>query len=75
MNVSIQLPDDIDHRLDALVSRTGQSKPRLIVEAVMAQLEELEDLHLAEQRLIEHRAGRSKTHTLDDVERDLGLAD
>lgn len=38
-------------------------------------LEDIEDLKIAEQRLIEVRAGRSTTHSLDDVERDLGLAD
>jgi hypothetical protein len=38
-------------------------------------LEDLEDLKIAEQRLIELRAGRSTTHSLDDVERDLGLVD
>lgn len=34
---------------------------------------DLEDLYLAEQRLIAVRAGNSKTHTLDEVERNLGL--
>ncbi len=36
--------------------------------------DDLEDLYLAEQRLVEVRAGRSKVHTLEEVERDLGLA-
>ena len=35
---------------------------------------DLEDLYLAEQRLTAVRAGNSKTHTLDEVERNLGLA-
>jgi RHH-type rel operon transcriptional repressor/antitoxin RelB len=38
-------------------------------------LDDLEDLYLAEQRLIDIRAGHSRTHTLEEVERDLGLAD
>jgi hypothetical protein len=38
-------------------------------------LEDLEDLQIAERRLIELRAGHSTTHSLDDVERDLGLVD
>ena len=38
-------------------------------------IDELEDLYLAEQRLIDVRAGRSTTHSIDDVERRLGLAD
>ena len=36
---------------------------------------DLEDLYLAEQRLTDVRAGNSKTHTLDEVERNLGLVD
>ena len=34
-----------------------------------------EDLYLAEQRLLENQAGRSRTYTLEEVERELGLAD
>jgi predicted DNA-binding protein len=41
-----------------------------------AQLaDDLEDLRIAEQRLTELRAGRSRTHSLDEVERALGLVD
>jgi len=40
-----------------------------------AQREDAEDLFIAETRLAELRAGRSQTHTLDEVERELGLAD
>ncbi|SCN46985.1 Helix-turn-helix protein, CopG [methanotrophic endosymbiont of Bathymodiolus azoricus (Menez Gwen)] len=46
-----------------------------MIQAIKEHLDNLEDLYLAEQRLIENRAGRSKTYTLDEVERDLGLAD
>lgn len=35
----------------------------------------LEDLYLAKQRLEDIRAGRSRTLALEDVLRDLGLAD
>ena len=37
-------------------------------------VEDLEDLEIAEERLAELRTGRSITHSLDEVERDLGLA-
>jgi predicted DNA-binding protein len=37
-------------------------------------LENLEDLKIAEERLAEFQEGRSTTHSLDEVERDLGLA-
>ena len=46
-----------------------------MVEAICEHVEDLEDLYLAEQRLIDIRAGKSKTYTLDEVERSLGLAD
>jgi len=43
-------------------------------EAILEYLDELEDLYLAELRLIDNRAGRSRTCTLEEVERELGLA-
>lgn len=53
----------------------GVVKHLYMIEAIRTHLDDLEDLYLAEQRLIEVRAGRSKTHTLEEVERSLGLAD
>ena len=44
------------------------------VERILEHLDDLEDLCLAEQRLIDHRAGHSQTYTLEKVERELGLA-
>jgi RHH-type rel operon transcriptional repressor/antitoxin RelB len=74
MNVSLRLPDDLSNRLQNLAQLTGRSKTFYMLEAIRDHLDDLEDLYLAEQRLVENRAGRSTTHTLDDVERDLGLA-
>ena len=45
-----------------------------MIEAIREHLDDLEDLYLAEQRLIDVRAGRSRTVSLDDAERELGLA-
>lgn len=75
MAVSLRLPDDISSRLNDLAQRTGRSKTFYMIEAIREHLDDLEDLYLAEQRLIEIRAGRSQTHTLDEVEKRLGLAD
>jgi RHH-type rel operon transcriptional repressor/antitoxin RelB len=44
-----------------------------MVEAIREHLDDLEDLYLAEQRLIALREGRSRTYPLDQVVRDLGL--
>lgn len=73
--VSIRLPDDVSARLQDLAQLTGRSKTFYMIEAIREHLDDLEDLYIAEKRLIEVRAGRSKTHTLEEVERSLGLAD
>lgn len=74
MAVSLRLPDDLNIRLSNLADKTGRSKTFYMLEAIRDHLDDLEDLYLAEQRLIDIRAGRSRTVSLDDVERELGLA-
>lgn len=73
--LAVRLPIEVENRLDALAQATGRTKTFYVREAILEHLDDLEDLYLAEQRAIENRAGRSKTHTLDEVERSLGLAD
>ena len=75
MSVSLRLPEDLSQRLNSLAAQTGRSKTFYMLEAIKQHLGDLEDLYLAEQRLLDVRAGRSKTHSIDDVERRLGLAD
>lgn len=74
-SVSLRLPDDVSNRLQHLVDLTGRSKTFYMVQAINEHIDDLEDLYLAEQRLIDLRAGHSRTYTLEEVERDLGLAD
>ncbi len=73
--VSIRLPDDVSTRLQNLAQLTGRSKTFYMIEAIREHLDDLEDLYIAEERLIEIKAGRSKTYSLDEVERSLGLVD
>jgi len=73
--ISIRLPGDMEERLQNLAMLTGRSKTYYVKEAICEHLADLEDLYLAEQRLLDIRAGRSKTHTLDEVEQALGFAD
>jgi len=75
MPLSVRLPHDIEVRLTALAEQTGRSKTFYVTQAIREQLEDLEDLYLAEQRLIEIRAGRAETIPLEDVMREYGLAD
>ena len=73
--LEIELPADVEERLDRLAKATGRTKTFYAREAILEHLDDLEDLYLAERRLIDNRAGNSRTYTLDEVERQLGPGD
>ena len=73
--LTIRLPEEIETRLERLATATGRTEAFYAREAILAHLDDLEDLYLAEQRFIDNRAGRSRTYTLEEVERELGLED
>ena len=73
--VSLRLPDDVSRRLQQLADRTGRSKTFYMLEAIREHLDDLEDLYLAEQRLIDLRAGESGTVPLDEVMKRYGMDD
>ncbi len=75
MSVSLRLPEDLSQRLSNLAAQTGRTKTFYMLEAIEQHIDDLEDLYLAEQRLIDVRAGHSKTYAIEDVERRLGLED
>jgi len=72
-SVSLRLPENLSKRLTRLSKRTGRSKTFYMVEAIREHLDDLEDLYLAEQRLIALHEGRSRTYRLEEVVRDLDL--
>lgn len=69
--VSLRLPDDISTRLQRLANATGRSKTFYMIEAIRDHLDDLEDLYLAEQRLLDARAGKSDAMPLASVEADI----
>lgn len=56
--LTVDLPKEVEARLDRLSSETGRSMADHVLEAILEYLDDLEDLHLAEQRLRDLRAGR-----------------
>lgn len=74
MPTSVRLPDDVDRRLTVLAKTTGRSKAYYIKEAIVEHLDLMEDIYLAEKRLEQVKSGLSQTFTLEEVEKDLGLA-
>ena len=75
MTISIQLPSDVETRLDQLANLTGRSKTFYVQEAIVEYLDDLEDLYLAEHELEEIRAGRAKTKPLAEVMKRCGMED
>lgn len=72
--LAVRLPEAIESRLDHLAKITGRSKSYYVREAILAHIEDLEDVYLAEKRLEDLREGRSWAESLAEVERELGLA-
>ncbi len=71
--VSLRLPDDVSQRLQNLAQMTGRSKTYYMVEAIREHLDDLEDLYLAEQRLIDIRSSKTQTVPLEEVMKRYGL--
>ena len=65
--LALRLPPDIEQRLDALARKTGRSKSYYAREAIVRQLEDIEDFYLARRRLAR---GGSRV-TLETLERQL----
>jgi RHH-type transcriptional regulator, rel operon repressor / antitoxin RelB len=73
--LAIRLPEKIEKRLERLAKRTGRTKTYYAREAILQHLEDLEDIYLAEKRLADIRAGRTRTIPLEEVMHRYGLKD
>ena len=65
--LALRLPPEIEQRLDALAKKTGRSKSYYAREAILRQIEDIEDYYLARRRL---SRGGSRV-TLESLERGL----
>ncbi|MCF6266248.1 MAG: DUF6290 family protein [Desulfuromusa sp.] len=73
--LSVRLSSEMEQRLETLAKETHRPKSFYVREAIERSLEDIEDIYLAEKRLENLRSGKSRAHSLADVERDLDLAD
>ena len=73
MPTSIRLEPAIEQRLDRLAQITGRTKAFYLRELVTDGLDDLEDLYIAEQRLVDIRSGKSETVGLEQVMKRYGL--
>ncbi|ROO37590.1 CopG family transcriptional regulator [Salinisphaera orenii YIM 95161] len=73
--INFRADDELDARLARLAQLTGRTKTFYVRQAVESQIEDLEDIYLADQVMTRLEDGSEATYDLDDIERDLGLAD
>jgi RHH-type transcriptional regulator, rel operon repressor / antitoxin RelB len=73
--LAVRLPEELEARLNKVAKECGRSKSWLAREAIANRIADWEDLAIAEKRYADILAGRSKTYTVEEVERELGLAD
>ncbi|MBA2323278.1 MAG: ribbon-helix-helix protein, CopG family [Pseudonocardiales bacterium] len=64
---SLRLDEEIDARLQRLAQRTGRTKTYYINQAILLQLENIEDMELAAERYREHLASGEPAIPLDEV--------
>lgn len=74
-SVTVRIDDELDGRLEDLARQTHRTKSFYVREALLKVIDDIEDIYLADQRMEDLRAGRSRTYTIDEVEARLGLAD
>ncbi len=69
--LSVRLPDDLTERLNTLAKVTGRKKSFYVQQAIAEQLEDLEDLYLAEKTLENIRAGKDEFISYDEFFKEL----
>lgn len=71
--LALRLPNEILARLDALAKATGRTKSFYARQAILEHLDDLEDLYLAEARLIDVKVGKEPVFSLEEVMKEYDL--
>ena len=69
--MAVQITAEIESRIDALADRTGESRDDLVREALLAYLEDMDDVAIAREHLIHP----DDTLSLQEMKKNLGLDD
>ena len=72
---TVRLPENLEKRLNALASATKRPKSYYVREALEKALDDLEDAYMAEAAYERFIKSGQPSKSIDQVERDLGLAD
>jgi len=71
--LTIELPAEIESRLQTLVQMTGRSATACVHEAIVDYLDHLEDVSLAQQRLEDLRSGTTQAIPIEQVMKRYGM--
>ena len=72
---AVRIPEDLDNRLNTLARRTGRSKNSFVREALLHQLDDIEDYYLGMETLERIRNGEERVYSATEARRELGLDD
>ena len=72
---AVRSPEDLDNRLNTLARRTGRSKNSFVREALLHQLDDIEDYYLGMETLERIRNGEERVYSSVEARRELGLDD
>ena len=65
--LALELPLELEARLEELAALTARSKSDIVQEALIEHIDDIEDLAVARQRLIESRARGEKLIPLEQL--------
>ena len=72
---AVRIPEDLDTRLNTLARRTGRSRNSFVREALLRQLDDIEDYYLGMETLERIRNGEERVYSATEARRELGLDD
>ena len=73
--LAIRLPKELEDRLADMAKKTGRTKTFYARQAIIEQLENLEDYYLAERRYEEHQKSGEPALSTADIKKKYGLDD
>lgn len=71
--LALRLPADVEERLTQLAKSTGRTKTYYATQAIIQQIEDIEDYYLAEKSWQKFISGDKKTYTSKEIIKELGL--
>lgn len=73
--IAVRVPASIESRLKRLSAKTGRTKTYYVREAIVNQLDDLEDFYLAEKRLAAIESGKTRTTSMREMLKRYGVDD